>query len=322
MTVLTPASKSAIVISAPAVTPATEAQAFGADLLQEFYTFLDVSEKTLLTYQKAMRQVFKYFKERGISQPVHQDIVNFKKELELKGRKPATISLYLAACRRFFQWTEQAGIFPNITQGVKAPKQERGHKRDFFGATQLKGILSGMKRDTLQEKRDFAMMAVMSACGLRTIEISRANIEDIRNLGGEMILFVQGKGRRDRTEFVKLPEPVLHAINDYLSARGHVSEDAPLFAGIGNRHHEGRLCTRTISMTAKTAMRNAGFDSRRLTAHSLRHSAVTIALLGGQSLPEVQSFARHSNVNTTQIYSHAVDRIRSMCENTVASAIF
>ena len=316
MTAITPADKSAMMIQAPAV------KAFGADLLTEFYTFLDVSEKTLSTYQRAMRQVFKYFKENGIAQPVYQDIVNFKKELETKGRKPATIGLYLAACRRFFSWTEQAGIYPNVANGVKAPKQERGHKRDFFGAGQLKGILSGMKRDTLQGKRDFAMMALMSACGLRTIEISRANIEDLRNLGGEFVLYVQGKGRRDRTEFVKLPEPVLKAINDYLTARGHVSENAPLFGGIGNRNHEGRLCTRTISMTAKTAMRNAGYDSRRLSAHSLRHSAVTLALMGGHSLPEVQSFARHSNIQTTQIYSHAVDRIRSMCENTVASAIF
>lgn len=304
----------------PTNTPAVKT--FGADLLRDFYAFLDVSPKTLSTYQRAMRQVFKYFKEQGISQPAHQDIVNFKKALEAKGRKPATISLYLAACRRFFDWTEQAGIYPNVATGVKAPRQERGHKRDFFGARQLKGILSGMKRNTLQEKRDFAMMAVMSACGLRTIEISRANIEDLRNLGGDFVLYVQGKGRKDRTEFVKLPEPVLQAINDYLTARGQVSENAPLFGGIGNRNREGRLTTRTISMTAKTAMRHAGFDSRRLTAHSLRHSAVTIALLGGQSLPEVQSFARHSNISTTQIYSHAVDRMRSMCESTIASAIF
>ena len=310
MTVLTPAVNNV---------PATKT--FGAELLNDFYSFLDVSPKTLSTYQRAMRQVFSYFKEHGINQPTHQDIMNFKKGLESKGRKPATIALYLAACRRFFTWTEQAGIFPNIAQGIKAPRQERGHKRDFFGAVQLKGILSDMERDSLQGKRDYAVMALMSTCGLRTVEVSRANIEDIRNLGGEMILYVQGKGRKDRTEFVKLPERLLQAINEYLNARGKVPDNAPLFAGIGNRNHNGRMTTRTISRIAKQAMRHAGYDNRRLSAHSLRHSAVTLSLLAGMDLAEVQSFARHSNISTTQLYSHAVERIRSQCESSIASAI-
>ena len=302
--------------NAPAV------KAIGIELLQDFYAFLDVSPKTLSTYQRAMRQVFGYFKENGITRPVHQDIVDFKKTLEARNLKPATISLYLAACRRFFTWTEQAGIYSNVAQGVKSPKQERGHKRDFFGASQLKGIMSGMERSTLQGKRDYAVFALMATCGLRTIEISRANIEDIRNVGGEMILYVQGKGRKDRTEFVKIPAPLMKIITDYLTARGNTQDSAPLFAGIGNRNLNGRMTTRTISGIAKAAMRQAGYNSRRLSAHSLRHSAVTLSLMAGQSLPEVQSFARHSSMNTTMIYSHAVERLRSTCEASVASQIF
>lgn len=316
MTALTLSGNTEKIISTPTV------KTFGADLLNDFFAFLDVSDKTLSTYQRALRQVFNYFKERGISQPTHQDISNFKKALEAKGRKPATIGLYLAACRRFFTWTEQAGIFANVSKGIKSPKQERGHKRDYFGASQLKGIMQGIRRDTLQGKRDYAVFALMATCGLRTIEVSRANIEDIRNLGGEMILYVCGKGRRDKTEFVKLPEPLLQAINEYLALRGNAPDDAPLFAGIGNRNRNGRMCTRTISQIAKRAMRSAGFNSRRLSAHSLRHSSVTLALLAGQSIQEVQSFARHANIATTTIYSHNVERIRSMCEASIAREIF
>lgn len=292
------------------------------DLLNDFFTYLDVAPKTLQAYQKSLRQVFRYFSEQGISRPCQQDIINFKRELEAKGRKPSTIALYLSACRRFFSWTEQRGIFPNIANGVKAPRQERGHKRDFFGADQLKQILSGMKRLSLKQKRDFAIMAVLSSCGLRTIELSRANIEDIRNVGGQMLFYVQGKGRKEKTEFVKLPEPVYQAISDYLSKRGETKDDEPLFASIGNRNQGGRMTTRTISMIAKTAMRKSGYNSRRLTAHSLRHSAVTLALLQGNSIQDVQAFARHANINTTEIYSHAVDRMRSTCETSIAHLIF
>lgn len=228
----------------------------------------------------------------------------------------------MAAARRFFAWTEQRGIYPNVALGVKAPKQDRGHKRDFLGAEQLTGIFSGMRHDTLQERRDFAIMALMSTCGLRTVEISRANIEDMRTLGGLPVLYVQGKGRKDRTEFVKLPAPVQKAITEYLSLRGNVADTAPLFASCSQRNRNGRMTTRSISRIAKTTMRSAGYNSPRLTAHSLRHSAVTLALLGGMPLQETQAFARHSNMNTTMIYSHAVDRIKSMCENVVSDMIF
>ncbi len=69
-------------------------------------------------------------------------------------------------------------------------------------------------------------------------------------------------------------------------------------------------------------MKNAGYNSKRLTAHSLRHSAVTIALLGGLSLQDVQAFARHATIATTTIYAHNISRLTSLVENSIARAIF
>ena len=118
-----------------------------------------------------------------------------------------------------------------------------------------------------------------------------------------------------------MPCQVLDAITDYLKMRGNADETEPLFVGTGNRN-KGRLTTRTISAIAKTAMRQSGYNSRRLSAHSLRHSSVTLALLGGMSLQDVQAFARHANIATTTVYAHDVSRLKSMCENTIANAIF
>ena len=297
-------------------------QNFGAYLLDDFFAFLDVSEKTRSTYQRSLRQLFKFFAENGMKNPCRDDLVNFKQSLEVAGRKPATIGLYLAATRRFFSWTEQKGIYPNIAESIKAPKQERGHKRDFFGASQLKNILSEIDRSTLEGKRNFAIMTLMITGGLRTIEVVRANIEDLRTLGDCTVLYVQGKGRKDRTEFVKISEQVLKAINDYLSARGTVGEAAPLFASVSKRNKGSRLTTRTISGVCKRAMIIAGYDSSKLTAHSLRHSAVTLSIMAGASIQEAQAFARHANISTTTIYAHTVDRINSMCEQSISDAIF
>ena len=139
---------------------------------------------------------------------------------------------------------------------------------------------------------------------------------------GETVLYVMGKGKTSKGDFVKISEPVMAAIREYLSARGEVNDNEPLFVSCSRRNKGQRLTTRTISSVCKSAMIQAGFNSRRLTAHSLRHSAVTLALLGGMSLDDVSAFARHSSIAITQIYNHSINRMRSQCEQTVTAAIF
>ena len=295
---------------------------FSENLLNDFYAFLDVSEKTLVTYRGALKQFFKYLNDNGIQNPSHDDIVAFKKSLLDAGRKATTVSLYLAAARKFFTWCEQRGIYQNVTQGVKSPKVDAGHKRDFIGANQLKTILADMPRNSLENKRDYAIIALMASCGLRTIEVSRADVRDIRNLGDTTVLYIQGKGKTSKSDWVKLTPQVINAIREYLTERGPIADDAPLFASISRRNKGGRLTTYSISRICKTAFRLAGINSSRVTAHSLRHSAVTFALMSGISLPDVQAFARHSSLNTTMIYNHSVQRINSLCETSICAMIF
>ena len=291
-------------------------------IINNFLNFLDVSINTANAYRKALKQLFNYFYNYGVVKPNRDNILAFKKEMESKGRKPATIALYLAAARRFFSWTEQSGIYPNITVGVKAPKLERGHKKDYFAAEQIKSVLSNIDRSDIEGLRNYAIIALMTTGGLRTVEVTRASVEDLRVVGGVSVLYVQGKGRADKTEFVKLTPQVEVAIREYLKVRGEVEMQAPLFASVSNRNRGARLTTRTIRGLCKNAMKAAGFNSDRLTAHSLRHTAVTLALLAGQDLAEVQHFARHHNISTTQIYAHNIDRMKSQCEMAISNAIF
>ena len=217
---------------------------------------------------------------------------------------------------------EAEGLYPNITNGIKSPRQERSHKRDAFSADELKAIISGLDHKTLEDKRNFALFTLITACGLRTVEVVRANVGDIHRISGVLVLDIQGKGHASKDAFVKITPMVEKAVTDYLSARGHVSPNEPLFASCSRRNRGGRLTTRTISQVCKNAMKAAGYDSHRLTAHSLRHSAVTIALMGGMSLQDTQAFARHANIATTTIYAHDVNRLKSMCEATISNAIF
>ena len=297
-------------------------QDFGDFLMKDFLSFLDASEKTCATYQRALKQFFKFLKDNKIKTPCHDDILNFKKSLIEAGHKPATVALYLASVRKFFTWCEQRGIYQNISQGVKSPKIDAGHRRDFLGATQLGKILSDMPRNTLEEKRNYAIFLLTVSAGLRTVEVVRADVADLRVQGDFMTLSIQGKGKASKSDFVKIAPKTYEAIQDYLKARGQVKDTEPLFTSTSNRNKNGRLTTRAVSGICKTAMRNSGFNSPRLSAHSLRHSAVTLSLMSGHSLDEVQAFARHSNVNTTLVYSHAINRLNSTIEDDICRTIF
>ena len=168
-----------------------------------FTNFLDVAPLTVRAYKSGIKQFAKYLSFTGIKNPVRDDVMTFKKELEAKSKKPATIALYISALKRFFAWTESEGIYKNITIGVKAPKLSRGHKKDCLTGSQVKSILSGIDKSNIEGLRNYAIMGLMTTCGLRTIEVTRATIEDLRTVGGVPVLYIQGKGKTDKTDFVK-----------------------------------------------------------------------------------------------------------------------
>ena len=290
--------------------------------LQHFFSFLDVAPKTADTYRKALKQFISFLNERGIKNPHREDIITFKKSLADNGKKNATIALYLSAVRRFFSWCEAENIYPDITRGIKSPRIDAGHKKDCFSGNQIRDIMNGINRNSLEGMRNFAMFGLMAVCGLRTVEVSRANVEDLRNVAGVTCLFIMGKGKTSKSDFVKVPPQVEKAIRTYLNARGNVKSSEPLFVSCSRRNKNQRLSTRTISGVAKSAMTDTGYISERWTAHSLRHSAVTLALMAGNNLDDVKAFARHNSVNTTLIYAHNVNRLKSACEASIAQAIF
>lgn len=296
-------------------------QTVGAELFTRFIAYLDTAPKTVETYTRALRQLFNYFSLNGISQPQREDIIAFRDELKASGHKPATAQSYITVAKIFFAWTEQEGLYPNIADHLKGAKLDRDHKKDYLTTRQVKEILAGVDRSTEQGLRDYAILLLMVTGGLRTIEVSRADIGDLRTAGDNTVLYVQGKGREEKTDYIKLSAPAEQAIRAYLKARGERNEQAPLFTSTSNNSKGARLTTRSVSGTVKTRLQQAGYDSEKLTAHSLRHTAVTLSLLAGKDITEVQQFARHANIATTMIYNHALDKAKNGCSEAITQAI-
>ena len=296
-------------------------QAFTADLFTRWTAYLDATPKTVETYTRNIRPFAYFLQENGIRQPSRDDVITFRDQL--KGKyKPSTVQAYIMAVKLFFSWTAQAGIYPNIAEKVKGAKLDTEHKKDYLTEKQVIKMFSSIDRSTLKGKRDYAILSLMVTSGMRTIEISRANIGDMRPIADFTALYVQGKGHDEKNTFVKIAEPVEAAIRDYLTARGKADSSEPLFASDAHRNAGERMTTRSISRIVKDHLKAAGLNSDRLTAHSMRHTAATLNLLNGGTIEETQQLLRHTNINTTLIYSHALERAKNNSEQRIAAAIF
>ena len=297
---------------------------FGENIIGRFIKFAGVADKSAATYITALRQMFKYFRNNNIVNPIRADLENWRDSLIDSGKSASTVQLYLCSSKLFFRWLAQEEIYKNIADNLKSRVRiSHEHKKDALTAKQSKELLKSAKgKGTIKDLRDRAIISLMLTAGLRTIEICRANVGDIRVINGASILYVQGKGRSEKAESVRLAPQVVSLIQKYLKARGKVEKDSPLFVSTSNRCKNSRLDTQTIRKMIKANLREIGLDSSRLTAHSLRHTAATTMILAGVELAKVQMVLRHKNINTTMIYNNAIERLKNTAELSAANAIF
>lgn len=243
--------------------------------------------------------------------------------------KPNTTAQYLRNVCQFFTWTAENGLYPNIAANIHAPKVSHGthHKealtpaevltiensitdsakaRTAAAANKGKDTAGQIQRSTEQGKRLYAMYMLAVNAGLRTIELSRANIKDLTTRNGQAYLYIFGKGHTEPDQKKPISKEVKAAIDDYLQSRTDApTGSSPLFVATGNRSKGQRIAATTISTMLKQAMQEAGFDSEKITAHSLRHTTGTSVMqLTGSNIYKTQNYMRHSNPATTEIYLH------------------
>lgn len=242
--------------------------------------------------------------------------------------KPATVKQYLQSVRQFFSWTAANGYYPNIAANIHAPKVRQDfHKKDALTAADVltieksiettagasieaaagaaKDTAGRISRATEQGKRLFAIYTLAVNAGLRTVEISRANVRDLEVKNGHATLYVWGKGHTEADARKPLAPEVYAAIRDYLDSRSdRPTASSPLFVSTGNRSGGQRIAPTTISKMLKKAMQVAGYDSDRITAHTLRHTAGTNVQEITGNLYITQKYMRHASPATTEIYLH------------------
>lgn len=286
------------------------------DIIKRWLDSLDVLEDTKETYKAHLLDFIKWINANGIQRATKVDILKYKQEL-INRYSNSTVCLKISSLKSFYGFLNEQGMANDITKNIKGAKISKGFKRDIFTLEQIQEIMNTIDKTTLVGVRDYAMINLLLRTGLRSCELNRANIEDIRNKDGEMVLYIQGKGRTDKDEFVVLTPSMMEILNEYLNMREqkqHIIDTAPLFISLSDRNFGDRLSLFSIRWLVKNILRDAGIDSKRLTTHSTRHTAITLSLLSGADLLEVKAMARHTSVDTTLLYAHNVKRLANAPE--------
>lgn len=278
-------------------------------LIKSFIDSLKLAETSKQSYYMGVKLFLEWLNNKGIIEPDKQDVLNYKQHLIDKELSIFSQHVYLCAVRSFFRWLNDCGYYSDIACGVLADKFQTGKKfyKNHLTAKEIIRLLNNVHMASITGLRDYAIINLLSRTGIRAVEASRANLEDIKRIDGELRLYVQQKGSTTKDHYVRLMPDAHKPIKNYLTARlarGTIhNKQEPLFASAGNNNFGGRLLSIAIGQIVKRHMVNAGFGDG-YSCHSLRHSAVTLAIGGGSDIIAVSRMTGHSNPKTTMMYNH------------------
>ena len=187
-------------------------------LVATFVASQDVKQSSRDLYNRTLSQFFKWVEETGrqLSNMSRVDVLEYKDYLTQEGLSALTIGSYIVAVRKFYEWAEAMGFYPNIAKGVKTPRRVQAFKKQHLTDGKSAELLQFFEERSL---RDFAIVNLILRTGLRTIEVVRADIGDITFKGERRVLKVWGKGHTEKDDFVVLSDKAYIPIANYLATR-------------------------------------------------------------------------------------------------------
>jgi len=291
---------------------------------KDFIEYLDLnSEASLNTYKYNLKDYINYINETGRSPLDRHTLIDYKKDLLLKGYKASSINTHLVAIKSFYKYLYMEGyILKNIAEDIKAEPIIKGYKKDIPTLIKAKEMIerTKLKANTEEGKRNLAILVLLLTTGIREKEVINIKLEDITLKEGEKVIYLLGKGRQDKEEYIKLPNQVEALITDYLASKQY-KEATYLFTSTSNNSLGKQLSTRTIRSIIKNIFIEAGLNSERLTTHSLRHYCLTHILLNGGTIEEARQVARHQDNKVIYNYLHSINRNKNNSENKVANEL-
>ncbi|MGB9678597.1 MAG: tyrosine recombinase XerC [Thermoanaerobacteraceae bacterium] len=216
-----------------------------------------------------------------------------------RSNAPAARARKIASLRAFYGYLYKKAkvIDKDPTQELESPKLSN-RQPVYMTLEESRKLLHVI--DGPFKERDYAIITLFLNCGLRVSELVNINLNDIK----EDKLTVIGKGNKQRT--IYLNDAAINAINEYLKVRPHdkVKDKQALFLS----RRLQRISVKTVQYTVKKYIKNADLEGKKYSTHKLRHTAATLMYrYGNVDIRTLQKLLGHSNVSTTQIYTHVDD---------------
>lgn len=270
---------------------------------QAYWDFLrierQVSPHTLSNYQRQLKAVCELFARAEITNWQSVDVQAVRWMLsqshKQQGLGAKSVGLRLVALRQFLAFLVQKGeLKTNVAIGVKSPKASK-HLPKNIDAEQVTQLLKCDSQDPT-DLRDLAIMELMYSSGLRLSELQALNLGDMDLSVGE----VKVLGKRSKERIVPIGSKAIEAIQRWLAVRHQFKpQDNAVFLN----KKGARLAHRSIQYALEKWGKQQGLTSR-LHPHKLRHSFATHMLEASSDLRAVQELLGHSDLSTTQIYTH------------------
>jgi len=286
-----------------------------SELISEFIEYMEVergrSQKTAENYYLYLQRLIEFAGDEPVSVVTSELVRKWRLWLNryqaANGETLSTLtqSYHLIALRSFLAYCSKREISTLTPEKIELPKVKR-KQVSFLSDQEVDRLIEAIDTSTTIGVRDRAIVELFFSSGLRVSELVNLNRDHINLERGEFM--VRGKGQKDRPVFVS-PE-ASEWLATYLKTR--TDSAVPLFIRYSgsdsgdSRGEHRRLTARSIQRLVSSYARRAGI-TKHVSPHTMRHSFATDLLMNGADLRSVQSMLGHSNIATTQIYTHVTD---------------
>jgi len=274
------------------------------DFTKEFITYIQVEKglarHTLESYERDLARLQTWANTTGkqISELTRSDLRKWIANLSREGLAPASVARAVSATRGFFKFLMLDGhIKSHPAEDLDTP-QRFSYLPKFLTEDEINRLLAAPDIVTAEGIRDRAILEIMYATGLRVSELVALKQTDVDLLAG--LVVCHGKGNKERR--VPLGKSAIHWLQQYSAVKaGYGKQTSPnMFL------HRGRPFTRQLAWSMiKRHAEKAGIND--VSPHTLRHSFATHLLQHGADSRSVQALLGHSDISTTQIYTHITD---------------
>lgn len=276
------------------------------DLLREYLAYIQVEKglapNSLESYRRDLRRLVAWANAQGrhVEELTRSDLRGWIAELSREGLAPSTVSRAVSAARGLFRFLMLDGHLKRHPAEDLSTPQGSSHLPRFLTEDEMERLLQAPDVQTAEGLRDRAMLEVMYATGLRVSELVSLKVADLNLDGGTIVC--HGKGSKERR--IPIGKSATRWLERYIGARARAGrgERARLFL-----NSAGGPMTRQMawSMIKRYATRA---NLANISPHTLRHSFATHLLQRGADSRSVQALLGHSDISTTQIYTHITDR--------------